>query len=188
MTSQCVLSPKISTKMNSRNLFFTLLFLALGMAEMSAQAPTTPGDWAANRRKEMYKTYWNSIQWLPGTWSELQNDLKTQLVEKWEIRDDSTFVGRRFEVLDGKEIRQFDTYLLEKRKFRLFLTLNPKSEKPVKFRLLEKKEMVFVFKNMDAAGSPGIVEISREDRDAIRVAQKSSLESENCEGHTFRKL
>lgn len=95
--------------------------------------------------------------------------------------------GPPFEMLDGKETRQFDQYLLEKRKFRLFLTLNPKSERPVKFKLKEKKELVFVFENLEKGGLPAIVEISREDRDAIRVAQKSSAEAENCEAHIFRK-
>ncbi len=171
--------------MNIKTALFALA--VLGFARAEAQQSEIEKQWVAARKAEMYKTYWQSIQWLPGTWSELQTDLKTQLVEKWEAVNDSTMTGRRFEIRDGMEGRQFDQYLLEKLNYRLFLTLNPQSKTPVKFRLKEKKETAFIFENLEKGGSPGIVEISRDARDAMRIAQKASVEAEHCEAHTFRK-
>ena len=174
-------------EMNLKSALFSCIFLALGALDLCAQQTQIEADFVAERKREMYKTYWTSISWLPGTWSELQNDLKSSLVETWELRNDSTMVGRRYETRDGKETKQFDQYLLEKRNFRLFLTLNPQSAKPVKFKLKEKKDLYFIFENQEPGGSPGIIEISREARDAMRVAQKASPEAEHCESHTFRK-
>ena len=173
--------------MNIKTAFFALILLAFGATELCAQQSESEKAWVARRKLEHYKTYWTAIQYLPGEWSEPQIDGKTKLVEKWELVNDSTMTGRRFEMVDGKEQRQIDEYLLEKRNSRLFLTLNPKSEKPVKFRVKEKNGLVFVFENMEKGQQPGIIEISREDRDAIRVAQKTSAEVEECVSHIFRK-
>jgi hypothetical protein len=157
--------------MQLKSTFFAFLFLFLGNF-LPLFAQTVESDWASERKKVAYKNYWTSLQWLPGNYSDLQNDLKTRIHFEANKPNDSLLICRQFISVDGIETAKLVHFQVEKRGDFVFLMYFLTPEKPIQFRVASKEGATFIFEPTEAVDFPTQIVISREAKDAFKMVVK----------------